>query len=297
MKGVTEYRKSFVISQTKKYAVQLGIIPSIDDDSLLPTILFTTSEVEELSKQITLNGKILQGAGNCSTNYGACWNEISVIFINLRAKDMKYFKDIRHTIVHELIHYRFPKINHFNQITSKLYNKLIELVLSGKTDRDILDKENIIKEEKGNNKPLMYRENGTAYYNHSYKKIPKSQMKKVSYKIEIHKVESASEDTGYKFVSALSTCVKGEAGKPDVTARSKISVKKLLGYLKYNVRSVIYNNRDDIDITFDYDKTKDYNAMLLEPCVSSLQSHDNDDDAAYYCNDYNNNNYDYDYDE
>jgi hypothetical protein len=181
MEGVTEDRKSFVISEAKKYAVQLGIIPSIDDDSLLPTILFTTSEVKELYKQMKLKGYILEGARSWATRNSALWNGISVIFINLESEELQDFKDIKNTILYELINYRFPKINNFPERTSKLYNKLVELVLSGKTDRDILDKENIIKEEeKGrNNNPLNYRDNGTIYHNYAFIKIPKSQMRKI----------------------------------------------------------------------------------------------------------------------
>ena len=175
MKGVTEHRKQFVREEMKKYAVQLGIVPTLD--SKLPiTLFFTTSEAnnnnhhqynnqQEALRKGVENGSLSGLASKNRSNYlGTCFNTQSEIFINLRRKDMRLVKDIKDTIIHELFHYRFPGLSHRGFRNHELYNKLINLILvKDFTDKQLLES-NIIREKK----KIFYRKDGTVYHEYAY---------------------------------------------------------------------------------------------------------------------------------
>ena len=85
-----------------------------------PKILFTTREVLDMPREMT------EGARTSAYKYlGLSYNRQSLIFINTR----KIFneKDLENTIVHELIHQRFPYLSH-----GKRFNKLVRQGLQGK---------------------------------------------------------------------------------------------------------------------------------------------------------------------
>jgi hypothetical protein len=126
----------------------------------------------------------------------------------------------------------------------------------GKTDKDILNAGNIIVEH--NNKPPKRRENGTLYYNYSYVKVPKIKTMKVYYTIDIQKTTLKKLDN--TIIPILDAYV---ISKLDIGFFSNC-FKTLTNNLKRIIRHKLYNDNEDIDIILNYDKTKDYNAMLRE---------------------------------
>ena len=86
-----------------------------------PHVFFTNKDVLTASKEIT---------EGCRTTaykyYGVSYLEKNAIFIN--AKKIPYEKTLEITIVHELIHQRFPYLSH-----GKRFNKLVRQGLRGKT--------------------------------------------------------------------------------------------------------------------------------------------------------------------
>ena len=84
-------------------------------------VFFTNKEVLTASKEIT---------EGCRTTaykyYGVSYLEKNAIFIN--AKKIPDEKTLENTIVHELIHQRFPYLSH-----GKRFNKLVRQGLRGKT--------------------------------------------------------------------------------------------------------------------------------------------------------------------
>ena len=85
-----------------------------------PKVLLTTREVLGMPREIT------EGARTSAYKYlGLSYNKQSLIFINVRKISDE--KDLENTIVHELIHQRFPYLSH-----GKRFNKLIRQGLRGK---------------------------------------------------------------------------------------------------------------------------------------------------------------------
>ena len=85
-----------------------------------PKVLLTTREVLEMPREIT------DGARTSAYKYlGLSYNKQSLIFINVRKISNE--KDLENTIVHELIHQRFPYLSH-----GKRFNKLVRQGLKGK---------------------------------------------------------------------------------------------------------------------------------------------------------------------
>nr|AIF17122.1 hypothetical protein [uncultured marine thaumarchaeote KM3_76_B07] len=85
-----------------------------------PKILLTTREVLDMPREIT------EGARTSAYKYlGLSYNKQSLIFINVRKISNE--KDLDNTIVHELIHQRFPYLSH-----GKRFNKLVRQGLKGK---------------------------------------------------------------------------------------------------------------------------------------------------------------------
>ncbi len=86
-----------------------------------PQILFTTKEVLEMPKEVTEGRRT-----SAYKYYGVSYMQENLIFINVRKIPDE--KLLENTIVHELIHMRFPYLSH-----GRRFNKLIRQGLKGKT--------------------------------------------------------------------------------------------------------------------------------------------------------------------
>jgi len=85
-----------------------------------PKVLLTTREVLDMPRGVT------EGARTSAYKYlGLSYNKQNLIFINVRK--ISNDKDLENTIVHELIHQRFPYLSH-----GKRFNKLVRQGLQGK---------------------------------------------------------------------------------------------------------------------------------------------------------------------
>ena len=85
-----------------------------------PKVLLTTREVLDMPKEMT------EGARTSAYKYlGLSYNKQSLIFINVRKISDE--KDLENTIVHDLIHQRFPYLGH-----GKRFNNLVRQGLRGK---------------------------------------------------------------------------------------------------------------------------------------------------------------------
>ena len=85
-----------------------------------PKVLLTTREVLDMPREMT------EGARTSAYKYlGLSYNKQNLIFINVRKISSE--TDLENTIVHELIHQRFPYLSH-----GKRFNKLVRQGLRGK---------------------------------------------------------------------------------------------------------------------------------------------------------------------
>ena len=85
-----------------------------------PMVLLTTREVLDMPREMT------EGARTSAYKYlGLSYNKQSLIFINVRKVSDE--KDLENTIVHELIHQRFPYLSH-----GKRFSKLVRQGLRGR---------------------------------------------------------------------------------------------------------------------------------------------------------------------
>ena len=85
-----------------------------------PKVLLTTREVLDMPREMT------EGARTSAYKYlGLSYNKQSLIFLNIRKISDE--KDLENTIVHELIHQRFPYLGH-----GKRFSKLVRQGLRGK---------------------------------------------------------------------------------------------------------------------------------------------------------------------
>jgi len=86
-----------------------------------PKVLLTTREVLDMPKEMTEGRRT-----SAYKYYGVSYLGHNLIFINVRKiPDEKTLED---TIVHELIHERFPYLSH-----GKRFNKLVRQALKGRT--------------------------------------------------------------------------------------------------------------------------------------------------------------------
>lgn len=86
-----------------------------------PKVLFTPKEVLEMPKEMTEGRRT-----SAYKYYGVSYMQENLIFINVRKiSDQKLLDN---TIVHELIHMRFPYLSH-----GRRFNKLVRQGLRGKT--------------------------------------------------------------------------------------------------------------------------------------------------------------------
>lgn len=86
-----------------------------------PKVVLTTKEVLEMPKEMTDGRRT-----TAYKYYGVSYLQHNLIFINV--KKIPDEKALENTIVHELIHMRFPYLSH-----GKRFNKLVRLGLRGKT--------------------------------------------------------------------------------------------------------------------------------------------------------------------
>ena len=88
---------------------------------LEPKVLFTTKEVLEMPKEMTEGRRT-----SAYKYYGVAYMQENLIFINVRKiHDQKLLDN---TVVHEMIHMRFPYLSH-----GQRFNKLVRQGLRGKT--------------------------------------------------------------------------------------------------------------------------------------------------------------------
>ena len=86
-----------------------------------PRVLLTTKEVLDMPREMT------EGRRTSAYKYfGVSYLQENLIFINVRK--ISDTKSLDNTIVHELIHMRFPYLSH-----GKRFNKLLRQGLRGKT--------------------------------------------------------------------------------------------------------------------------------------------------------------------
>src|SRR5437867_1986796 len=86
-----------------------------------PKVLLTTREVLDMPREVT------QGRRTSAYKYlGVSYLQHSLVFINI--KKIQDEKMLENTVVHELIHMRFPYLSH-----GKRFNKLVRRSLAGKT--------------------------------------------------------------------------------------------------------------------------------------------------------------------
>ncbi len=86
-----------------------------------PKVLFTPKEVLEMPKEMTEGRRT-----SAYKYYGVSYMQENLIFINVRKIEDQ--KSLDNTIVHELIHMRFPYLSH-----GRRFNKLVRQGLRGKT--------------------------------------------------------------------------------------------------------------------------------------------------------------------
>ena len=85
-----------------------------------PKVLLTTREVLDMPKEMT------EGARTSAYKYlGLSYNKQNLIFLNIRKISDE--KDLENTIVHELVHQRFPYLSHGRRFT-----KLVRQGLRGR---------------------------------------------------------------------------------------------------------------------------------------------------------------------
>lgn len=112
---LTEYRKTWVLSQVRKYAEQIGIT---EED--MPNSVFSRIEVLAMPKELTAGTRTVT-----HTSLGIYFHNAKTIFINVKYHTS--FEHLRDTIVHELVHYRFRYLRH-----GRRFEYRISLIVEGK---------------------------------------------------------------------------------------------------------------------------------------------------------------------
>lgn len=112
---LTEYRKRWVHNQLRKYAEQIGII-----EQEIPNLVFSRKEVLAMPIELTAGRRTV--THKC---FGICFRRARTVLINV--KKHTSYADLKHTIVHELVHYRFRYLKHGTRFENR-----ISLILKGK---------------------------------------------------------------------------------------------------------------------------------------------------------------------
>ncbi|HJT49027.1 MAG TPA: hypothetical protein VJ729_12670 [Nitrososphaeraceae archaeon] len=111
----TDYVRSWVENKVREYGQQIGIAPQE-----IPLVVFSRKEVLAMPKELTAGRRTV--THKC---LGICFRKARTILINV--KKHTTYPDLRHTIVHELVHYRFRYLKHGIRFENR-----ISLILRGK---------------------------------------------------------------------------------------------------------------------------------------------------------------------
>src|SRR5918911_4319511 len=96
----TDYLRSWIEKTVTEYGQQIGITAHE-----MPNIVFTRRELLAMPKELTA------GRRTVSHKYlGICFRSARTILINV--KKHTSYEDLKHTVVHELVHYRFRYLKH-----------------------------------------------------------------------------------------------------------------------------------------------------------------------------------------
>lgn len=105
---LTEYKKTWIRKQVAKYAQQIGV-----SEKDMPAIIFTRKEVLALPKELTAGRRTV--THKC---LGICFRHAKTILIHV--KKHRSAQDLKHTIVHELVHYRFRYLKHGRKFEDRI---------------------------------------------------------------------------------------------------------------------------------------------------------------------------------
>ena len=111
----TDYVKSWIEKKVVEYGEQIGI--TVQE---IPRVVFTRREVLSMSKELTAGRRTV--THKC---LGICFCRAKTILINV--KKHTSYEDLKHTIIHELVHYRFRYLKHGTR-----FKKRISLIQIGK---------------------------------------------------------------------------------------------------------------------------------------------------------------------
>jgi hypothetical protein len=121
-------KESVLRADLIKYSRQMGII-----DCEIPELVFYGEEFKQKVNESTMVSKYgfpQYHRGGKHTRFGGICDIYSrLIFVNLRKNSVsrKSIRDLRNTLVHELVHYRFMYMSH-----GRKFEKRIKEILQGK---------------------------------------------------------------------------------------------------------------------------------------------------------------------
>ncbi len=106
-----------------KYSKQIGIV-----DCEVPELVFYGEEFNEKVNPTEIKhlGRASRRGGRHTGFFGLYGKYARVILVNIRGRN-KTIKELRHTMIHELVHYRFYYLSHGDE-----YEKRIKFILAGK---------------------------------------------------------------------------------------------------------------------------------------------------------------------
>jgi hypothetical protein len=106
---LTAHKTNWVLEQVANYSKQIGI-PHKD----VPKVVFSRKGVLELPRELTEGRRTV--THKC---LGICFRKAKAIFISV--KKHKSLRDLKDTIVHELVHYRFRYLKHGRRFEDRIY--------------------------------------------------------------------------------------------------------------------------------------------------------------------------------
>ena len=110
---LTENKRKRILNLVKKYSKNFSVME--------PKVLFTVKEVLDAPRHVTKGGRT-----SMYRKYGRCYYRAPMIFINV--KQSPNVKHLENTIVHEIVHARFPSLGHGDK-----FNSYIKRGLRGET--------------------------------------------------------------------------------------------------------------------------------------------------------------------
>jgi hypothetical protein len=102
----TGYLQYWVKKKVREYGQQIGITET-------PNTVFTRKEVLGMPKEFTAGRRTVT-----HKYFGICFCRAKTILINV--KKYTSYEDLKHTIVHELVHYRFRYLKHGTTFESRI---------------------------------------------------------------------------------------------------------------------------------------------------------------------------------